>query len=97
MLKYGTTKQLPHVNSILMESWDAFKVSSGNIIRERFLKTKIPPLIPPDLNTNTQACAASAQVPFVYNSKEINDISCIKVAHIEVQETSTDYTMVVLQ
>ena len=44
MLKYGTKKCLPcHMNSILLEAWDAFRVSAGNIIREIFVKTKLPP------------------------------------------------------
>ena len=44
MLKYGNTKFLPqHMNSILVEAWDAFKVSSGNIIRYSFEKKIYPP------------------------------------------------------
>ena len=39
MLKYGTTKFSPHyMNSVLVEAWDAFKVSARNITREIFLK-----------------------------------------------------------
>ena len=38
MLKYGTKKFQPHhMNSALVEPWDAFKVSGENIIRDRFL------------------------------------------------------------
>ena len=48
MLKYGTKRFLPHhMNSILMEVWYAFKVSSGNIIRDR-LKKMYPPLALPN-------------------------------------------------
>ena len=66
MLKYGTTKFLPrHMNSVLVEARDAFKVSAGNIIRDRFVKTKLPPLSPPDLTTNTQACDPYIQVSYV--------------------------------
>ena len=37
MLKYGTTRFQPHhMNSVLIESWEAFKVSHGNIIRDSF-------------------------------------------------------------
>ena len=44
MLKYGTIKFSPHhMNSILVEAWDSFKISSGNIIRDSFAKTKLPP------------------------------------------------------
>ena len=63
MLKYRTTKFLPHhMNYVFVEAWDAFKMSSGNIIRDRFLKTKLPPLSPPDLTPNTLECAASIQL-----------------------------------
>ena len=65
MLKYGTKKFSPHhMNSVLVEAWDAFKISTSNTIRESFEKTKLPPLIPTDLTTNIQACAASIQVPY---------------------------------
>ena len=55
ILKYGTTKFSPHhMNAVLVEAWDAFNISSGNIIRDNFAKTKLPPLIPPNLTTTTQ-------------------------------------------
>ena len=55
MLKYGTTKFSPHhMNSVLVEAWDAFNISSVNIVRDSFAKTKLPPLIPHKLTTNTQ-------------------------------------------
>ena len=86
MLKYGTTQILPyHMNSIFVESWYAFKVSAGNIISDSFVKTKISPLIPPNLTMNIQACASSVQVSSGYNSEEINEISHITVATIEVK------------
>ena len=47
MLNYGKTKFLHHhMNSVLIGSWDTFKVSYGNIIREIFEKTNLPPLSP---------------------------------------------------
>ena len=50
LVNYVTTKCSPHcMNSVLVESWDAFKVSVGNIIRDTFLKIMLLPLIPPDL------------------------------------------------
>ena len=54
MLKYGTTKFLPHrMNSVLVEAWDDFKMSAGNIIRDRFAKKNPLPLSLPNLTTNT--------------------------------------------
>ena len=51
-----------HINSILVEAWYAFKVSAGNIIRDRFVKTKLLLFIPTDLTMNTQTLSASLQV-----------------------------------
>ena len=48
MMKYGTTKILTHhMNSILVESWGAFKVSAVNIIRDSFVKKNYPPSVLP--------------------------------------------------
>ena len=45
MLKYGMAQFLYlHMNSLLMEEWDAFRISARSIIREIFLKTKLPPV-----------------------------------------------------
>ena len=47
MLKYGTTRfQTHHINYVLVETWEAFTVSYGNIIRDSFYKTRLLPLIP---------------------------------------------------
>ena len=44
MLKYGTTRFQPHhMNSVLVEAWEAFKVSYVNIIVDSFNKTNPPP------------------------------------------------------
>ena len=54
ILNYGTTSFQPHhINSILVETWEAFMVSAGNIIRDIFSKTHILPLGPPNMITNT--------------------------------------------
>ena len=60
------------------------------------LKQSYPPLRPPKLTTNTQACAASIQVSSGAKAEEINDTSRHKVAHIEVQVTRTDDPMIFL-
>ena len=43
------------MKSILVEETDAFNVSAGNIIRDSFVKTELPPFRPPDFTTNIQA------------------------------------------
>ena len=57
MLKYGNTTLQPHLmNSILVETWEAFMVSSGDIIRYSCTKTHLLPLSPPNMITTTHAC-----------------------------------------
>ena len=54
MLKYVTETFLPyHINYVSAKAWDTFKVSAGKIIRDSFLKTKLPPLRPPHSTTST--------------------------------------------
>ena len=63
MLKYGMTNISPHhMNTILVETWYAFKVSTGNTARGSFVKRNIPPLITPNLTTKIQVFAAYLQV-----------------------------------
>ena len=45
----------PHMNSVLFETWEAFKPSSITITRKYFKKTHLLPLPPPDIGTNHQA------------------------------------------
>ena len=69
MLKYGEKIILPHhMNSILVEAWDAFKVSTRKLVRDRFVKTKLDPLSIPDFTTQTQAYVASVQL--FYGAKD---------------------------
>ena len=86
-----------HMNSILVEAWDALKMSAGNTIRDSFAKTMLLPLRPPKLTKNTQACAASIQVSYWAKAEEINNISLQTVSPIKLQVTSTDDPMVVLR
>ena len=59
-MKYGTTRFQPHrMKQFLVEAWEDFKVSSGNIIRYSFDKTHLLPLSLPNMITSTQACVAS--------------------------------------
>ena len=78
MLKYVTTRFQPHhMNFVLVEAWEYFTVSTGNIIRDSFSKTHLLPLSPPNMITNTHACVSSIQI----SSKGINHIA---EAHLHV-------------
>ena len=55
--RYSSLKTAPqflatwtYMNHLLVESWDAFKVSACDIISDRSVKTKLPPLITIDGN-----------------------------------------------
>ena len=96
--KYGTAKILPHdMKFIFVEAWIAFKVSVGNIIRDNYVKTKLPPLSTPKLITNTQAYSDYVRVSSEPNTKEIHGIKRHNVAPIDVEETRTSDTMVFLK
>ena len=75
----------------------AFKVSACNIINVRYVKTKLPPLIPPNLKTNIQEFSAPIQAYDGSKAEEINDISHHTFAPIEVQVTRSDDPIFYLQ
>ena len=94
MLNYSIMRFQPqHMKSVLVEAWDAFKVSYGNIIVDSFAKTHLLPLSPPNMITNTQAMVASVQT----SSKGINQISEDTVASIQLQVTRTNDPMLIIQ
>ena len=98
ILNYETTTFLPHhMKSIFVEAWNAFNFSDIHIIRDIFVKTKLPPLVPTNLTTDNQTCATSIQVYSGFKDEKINKISRHIVAHIEVHATRTDGPIVVIQ
>ena len=80
------------MSSVLVEAWYAFKVSSGNIIVDSFVKTNLPPLSPPNMIKNTQAMVASVKT----YSKGINKIEEYTIASIQLQVTRTNDPMVII-
>ena len=79
-MKYGTKKFSPHhINSVLVESWYAFKMSSRKIIRDIFAKTKLPPHSPPDFKKNPGMCCLHTSIfwsQFWRNKQYITPYSC---------------------
>ena len=59
----------------------------------RFTKTYLLPLSPPNMKTNTQVCVASIQA----SSKGINHIEEDTIAPIKLLKTSTNNPMLILQ
>ena len=80
------------MNAVLVGAWDAFKVASGNIILDSFAKSRLLPLSPPNIITNTQACVASVQT----SSKGVNLIAEDTVAPIQLEVTRTNDPMVIV-
>ena len=55
-----------------MEARRSLEVSSNNIIREIFIKTKLLYLSHPKFYDNTQGCVASIEVSSVSKAEDIN-------------------------
>ena len=93
MLKYGTARFQPHhMNSVLIETWEAFMLSDGNIIMDSFAKCHLLPLSPPNMITNTQVCVSSIQT----SSKGTNQIAKDTLAPIKLLTTRTNNLMVII-
>ena len=94
ILNNGTTRFQPHhMKYVLVETREAFMVSFGNIIRDIFFQTRLLPLRPPNMITNTQAYVASVQT----SSTRINQIAEYTLAPIKLQVTRTNYPMVIIR
>ena len=94
ILTYGTTRFKPHhMNYVLVETWEAFKMSAGNIIRDGLYKTHLLPLRPTNMIKNIQAYVASIQK----YSKGINQIAEDSCAPIKLLMKRTNNPMVVIR
>ena len=93
-MKYGTTRfQTHYMNSVLVETWEAFTVSSGNIIRDTFTKNNLLPPRPLNIIKNTHACVASVQT----SSKGTNQIAEDTLEPIKLQLKRTNNPMVIIR
>ena len=50
------------MNYILVETWEAFKISSATINQEAFKKTHLPTLYPWEKSRNHQTCLVDTQI-----------------------------------
>ena len=84
--KHGNLKFTPdHMNDILVENWEYFKLPSAIITQEAFKKTHLLPLYPPDKGTKHQACLAATQTP---NGKKADDVE--PIAKYRIAPTDTE-------
>ena len=97
-IHHGTLKfSLPHMNSVLVETWEAFKIPSATITQKAFKKTHLPPLYPADIGTNQQDHLAGIQLS---NRDKDDDIGCIEkasIANIQMEEVRKTDPMVILR
>ena len=49
------------MNDILVETWEAFKLTSDSVTQDDFKKKKIPPLYPHDQEMNHEDCLEADQ------------------------------------
>ena len=80
MRHHGTLKfTLSHMNYVLMEKWEAFKLSSVKITHKYFNKTHIYPLSPTNTGTNNQVYLTGTHQK---NRDKVDDIGGISKATI---------------
>ena len=76
MRKYGTLKFTPtHKNSVLVETWESFKISSTTTTNKYFKNKHLLPLSLSDIDTNHQACLVGTQQPKIDKLDEIGRIA----------------------
>ena len=80
------------MNYVLVEAWETFTVSDGNIIRDSFAKTHQPPLSAPNMITITQVCVVSIKK----NSKGTNQIVEDTLSPINLLRTRNNDHMVII-
>ena len=83
MSHYVTLKfTQPHINYVLVETWEAFKLSSTTISQRYFEKTNLPTIYPPDICTNHQYLLAGTPIYNIERENEIGNTENASIAPI---------------
>ena len=82
---------------VLVDTWEAFKLSYATITYSNFKKTNLFPLYPLYIDTNHQACLASTQQSNREKVDDIRRIAKASVTPIEMEKSRTTDTMVILR
>ena len=86
MRHHGTLKFITaHMNSVLIEIREDFKLSSMTITHKFFKKTDFLLLYPLDIGTNHQDCPASTQQSNLEKADEIGCIANVSIAPIDME------------
>ena len=86
MSHYVTLKfTQPHINYVLVETWEAFKLSSTTISQKYFEKTNLPTIYPPDICTNHQYLLAGTPISNIERENEIGNTENASIAPIYME------------
>ena len=98
MIHHGTLAFTPaHMNSALVATWEAFKLSTATITQKSFKRTHLLPLSPPNIETNYQYCLAGTQQSNTEKADEIGRIAKSSIVPIDTEEVRTTEPMVILR
>ena len=86
MRNHGTLKlKPPHINSVTVEIWKYFTLSSATINQKYFKKTYLLPLSMTYKGTTHQACLMGNQVTNRDKSDDIGLIAKAVITHIKME------------
>ena len=95
---HGTLKFIPaHINSVLVETWEAFKLPSATTTQKAFKNTHLLLIYPPDIGTIHQSCLAGTQQSNREKAGEIGRIENTSIASIDMEEVRTTGPMEILR
>ena len=86
-----------HINYILVETWEAFKLSSKTITQKYFNKTHLLLLSSQNIDTKNQSCLASTQQSNREKEDDIGSIAKASIEPIEMEGVNTTDPMVILR
>ena len=85
------------MNYVLVETWEAFKISSATITHKAFKNTHILPLSPPYIGFNHQACLDGSQQSNRYIVDDIGRIEKESITPINMEEFRTTDPIIILR
>ena len=98
MRHHGTLNFTPaQMNYVLVETWEALKLSSVTITQNFFKKTHLLPLFRPDIGTNREDFLAGTQQSNREKADDIRSIEKAISAPIETEEVRTTDPMIILR
>ena len=98
MRHHGTLKSTPpHMNYVLAETSESFKLSSATITYKSLKKKHLLHLYPPEIRTNHQACLSGTKQSNIEKAGEIARIVKVSIAPIDMEAVRTTDPMFILR